>query len=261
MKFFTALLFILSLNIESSTLTQRVPLCSLVDNHITLDFTSENRWDNGYKEERYHHVLDTVYDTFAPKFHDRGGRFVILRDWSDGAVNAWASRQGNRYEIEVPGGMARYSLINEEAFLLTICHELGHLLGGYPHSNEISFEGQSDYYAVMKCMEPLLVALDYQQEEADVRDCEGEFCQARLRGIQSLTSYYAELARQSPPTLATPSLERPRQTQARHPSAQCRFDTMIASLHCENREDFSYVDALTGSCVDAGARPRCWFVQ
>lgn len=261
MKSLLGIIILVTLTTRSSAMAHKNPLCSLVKNHITLDFSdNKNIWDNGYKEERYHLVLDTVYEVFAPQFEQRSGRFVIVRDWSDGAVNAWAARQGNRYEIEVPGGMARYSLINEEAFLLTICHELGHLLGGYPHSKEISFEGQSDYYAVMKCMEPLLSALDYPTDDP-ILDCEGLYCQARFRGIQSLTAYYAQLARNAPPTLETPSTERPRQTLSKHPSAQCRFDTMIAGLRCANRDDFSYSNSITGSCEALAGRSRCWFAQ
>jgi hypothetical protein len=184
-----------------------------------------------------------------------------MRDWGDGAVNAWAWRIGSEYWMEVPGGMARYSLINEEAFLSTLCHELGHLLGGAPQSHSISYEGQADYYAPMKCMERILGRLKVvEKAPPNGLACVGPYCGNRFMGIQSLTEYYAEIAKVSPPSLKTPSSEIVNKTQRSHPSAQCRFDTMVAALMCSNRSDFGTVDPKVGACDDAlGGRPRCWF--
>ncbi len=267
MKIFILLFAFSSVStLSSSVLHQKEPLCELVPNHIVMEEFNEatrakNRYDNGYKEERYHEVLDAVITVFTPVINARGGTLRIKRDWSDGAVNAWASKTGQRYELEIPGGLARYHLISEQGFLTTICHELGHLLGGSPHTRTISFEGQSDYYSGMKCMEPMLEFLGYESTtSSELQNCYGEFCRDRLQGIKSLTSYYAELERRPPPTLETPSRERARRTLSAHPPSQCRFDTMVAGLLCDNREDFSYVDSETGSCQDDGQRPACWFV-
>ncbi|MCJ8278232.1 MAG: hypothetical protein MJK18_15435, partial [Bdellovibrionales bacterium] len=98
---------------------------SVGTHYVTVD---RNKFDNGYKEERYHFILDKVIEIYRPLIKDRNGTFDIMRDWSDGAVNMWAWRWGDEYWLEVPGGMARYHLINEEAFLMSVCHEIGHLL-------------------------------------------------------------------------------------------------------------------------------------
>lgn len=249
--------------ISSDQHFEKVHLCQLVEEHRFIDFTdpSQKRFDNGYLEERYDEVLDTVYEVFAPIIRQRGGYLRIVRDWSDGAVNAWAWRQGQQYGIEIPGGMARYSLINEEAFIATICHEIGHLLGGSPHHYSISVEGQADYYAPMKCMEKVFLALEYDEEDRSINnlDCSGIYCYERFRGIESLSSYYAELGRVPKPSLSTPSSYRTQRTLRSHPKPQCRFDTMIAALACSNRDDFSYEDPLTGSCQGIGKRPACWY--
>lgn len=249
------------LGILTSDQLAKYELCQLVANPVIMDLSqAENPYDNGYSEERYHQVLDTVLATFGPAIAERGGSLEIWRDWSDGAVNAWAERWGERYILEVPGGMARYYLITEEGFLTTICHELGHLIGGSPHSRTISYEGQADYYSTMKCMEGLLTALDYPDTRAaELPACKGSFCEARLMGAKSLSSYYASLARTPAPALETPSRARPAQTLRSHPEAQCRFDTMVAGLLCGNRNDFSYDNAHDGACPDV-PRPRCWWV-
>lgn len=182
-------------------------LCSLVDNHVVIPVGAKgDRYNNGYLEDRYHQVLDEFISEFEGDIKRRGGTFHIMRDWSDGAVNAWAWRIGKEYWMEVPGGMARYGIINEEAFLSTLCHELGHLLGGAPHGHEISYEGQADYYAPMKCMERILRKLKVTTIAVPKNlNCVGEYCGNRFSAIKSLTAYYAELSKDPAPSLSTPS--------------------------------------------------------
>lgn len=241
---------------------ERQYLCSLVDNHVVIPAgKAGDRYNNGYKEERYDFVLDSFIEEFERDINSRGGSFHIMRDWGDGAVNAWAWRIGKEYWMEVPGGMARYGIINEEAFLSTLCHELGHLLGGAPHGNEISYEGQADYYAPMKCMERVLDRLGVIEKvpPADL-DCEGQYCGNRFDGIKSLTKYYAQIAKTPEPSLRTPSGRVVSRTLQKHPDAQCRFDTMVAALKCPDRSDFDYEDPGVGACYAQGsARPRCWY--
>lgn len=233
-------------------------LCQLVDHHVTMTFGPENPYDNGYPEAQYHHVLNTFQKIYNHKASMRGGSFHILRDWTDGAVNAWAWRMGDEHWIEVPGGMSRYHLINEEGFIATLCHEAGHLFGGAPHRSDISLEGQADYYSTMKCMEEVFEELGYQESENPL-ECEGKFCSFRLKGALSLTSYYAELAKVKRPSLSSPDTTVTRQTLRTHPKPQCRFDTMVSGIRCSNREDFSYSDFNQGTCENKGARPLCWF--
>ncbi|MCF8060821.1 MAG: hypothetical protein K9K67_16070 [Bacteriovoracaceae bacterium] len=238
----------------------KLPLCSLVDDYVIMDLSIESdRYNNGYKEDRYDFVLDQFIAEFSPDISLKTGSFHILRDWGDGAVNAWAWRMGNEYWLEVPGGMARYHLIKETGFLSTLCHELGHLLGGTPHNDTISFEGQADYFSAMKCMERMLNRLSYKELLNAPIKCKGTYCGERFEGIESLSSYYAELEKRPTPSLNTPDRTITKRTLSRHPGSQCRFDTMVAALKCDNRDDFSYQDAFMGSCSLEGARPACWF--
>lgn len=222
------LLTILALYLSNAVTFAKTPLCQLVEDHAYVS-TEKSRYNNGYKESRYHQVLDTFIDEFTPEIKKRKGTFHIMRDWSDGAVNAWAWRIGDEYWIEAPGGMSRYHLINEEGFLTTLCHELGHLLGGEPMRNEISFEGQADYFSTKACLKRILIRLKKDHAFKN-----------QLSGVSSLTSYYAELAKVPFPTISTPSDRVVNQTITTHPEPQCRFDTMVASLK-------------------RSERPRCWY--
>ncbi len=211
-----------------------------------------NKYDNGFPEEKYHSILDQFIESFTPSISAKGGSFEIWRDWSDGAVNMWAEKWGDRYILEVPGGMARYHLINEEAFILSICHELGHLLGGAPKNGDISFEGQSDYFAGRSCIKQMLsliAPLKSIEIDQDVFTlCSGNslidenLCQRSLQGAKSLTSYYAEIAGKPFPQLDQKSKQTPKETLTSHPTPQCRLDT--------------FKNAILGS-----ERPSCWYVK
>lgn len=209
-----------------------------------------NKYDNGFPEEKYQIILDEFQKVYDPIITDLGGTFEIIDDWSDGAVNMWAEKWGERYILEIPGGMARYGLIIEEAFILSICHELGHLLGGSPQLGEISLEGQSDFYAGQVCIEKMLeqikplLSIDFDDDVT--RACEEQkssktnHCLRAMQGAKSLTSYYAELEGVRFPTFDTPSTFITKATLESHPSAQCRLDTFKNG----------YFRKL---------RPRCWF--
>ncbi|MAF77589.1 MAG: hypothetical protein CME60_05450 [Halobacteriovoraceae bacterium] len=250
------LLFSQSMNTRAQ---ERKLLCQLVENHAYSELTNDrkNPYDNGYSEQRYDYVLDTFIDEFSP---DTGNQLNIQRDWTDGAVNAWAWRIGQEYWLEVPGGMSRYHLISEEGFISTLCHELGHLLGGSPHSHEISYEGQADYYGHMKCLERIFKRLNLDRSDSSELSCAGEFCQARLEGAKSLSSYYASLENSPFPSLITPDQSQVTTTLRSHPKAQCRFDTMVAAMKCPNRTPFSYLEPHSGSCQEeVSQRPKCWY--
>lgn len=210
-----------------------------------------DKYNNGYPKIRYQSVLDKLIEVYSPIVEARGGTFHILRDWSDGAVNMWAFKLGQEYWLEMPGGMSRYHLINEEGFLLSACHELGHLLGGAPFKgsgSSISLEGQSDYYATKDCIDLVLTSVEpykkidvrLEVKEACALISESSLCERALEGALSLTSYYAELEKVPAPRLSTPSKVIVSETLKVHPPAQCRLDTFLAGY--EKKE-----------------RPKCWY--
>ncbi len=246
---------------------------SSLDRYILMDARSPY---NDYTEARYDEILDRFIEIMQPRVGARGGELKILRDWTDGAVNAWAWREGSEYWIEAPGGAARYYLINEEAFLATLCHELGHLIGGAPKSLQISYEGQSDYYSAAKCLrivlreiapfKPIAPTPDVVQScLAWTPDEDRRICERSLIGALSLTSYYAQLEKVPAPQISTPSRDQASSTLQTHPKSQCRFDTYLAGALCPLSRDveFGEQDFRTGACHSqfspAHARPSCWF--
>jgi hypothetical protein len=218
--------------------------------HNSNRFSPLGQFDNGYTEAQFDNVLSVFRKVYEPIVEALQGKLVIEADWTDGAVNMWAERWGNQYRLEIPGGMARYYLINEGAFALSICHELGHLLGGAPQRGLISLEGQADYSATRDCMGKIIIHLPFpelRQIDSEVLTlCETRaaedpvICRTTLQAAVQLSALYAEIERTPRPLLSTPSQSVVQETLVTHPPAQCRLDTFAAGFW-------------------GTGRPACWY--
>lgn len=193
---------------------------------------SGNEWDNGYTQAQLDYVLSVFSKVYTSIISERGGQFEIESDWTDGAVNAFAWRERDIYRIEVPGGLSRYALMTEDAYIALICHELGHLLGGEPLSYDISFEGQSDYYSTNTCLKKILPLIKNTSPEAsaEVKDLCGAdlICQRSLMASLSLGRFDARIAKVKDPQISTPDKSIVEKTLQSHPQPQCRLDTRVA---------------------------------
>lgn len=242
------------------------------------------RYNNSYPERRFLLVTESFERFFKPHFASLGKEFFLDVDWGDGAVNAWAWKEGDRYSLEIPGGIARFHTMSEEAFVMNLCHELGHLMGGAPAStSEISYEGQSDYFATAKCFKRFAPYVNQQlggfqsgsertifAEEAEFKarclnEVNPQVCEQSLRGALGATAYYAELEKAKTPSLKTPDTTLTRSTLSAHPKSQCRFDTMVAGTFCQapssvNPRWDSAIESWCHAGFDAPhARPKCWY--
>tara|TARA_Y100000768_G_C23989241_1_gene691038 strand:+ start:548 stop:1345 length:798 start_codon:yes stop_codon:yes gene_type:complete len=236
--------------------------------HQTIKLGDE--YDNGYPEERYHKVLDTVEAVYGPIIAAKGGTLTILRDFRDGTVNAFAERWGDNYRLEIPGGSSRYYLFTEEGFITLICHEMGHLLGGAPvKSKVISVEGQSDYYSTTHCAKKIYHELKpYKTYEITTElenicslEDDKDACYRLLMGAQSLANFLAKLEKVDFPSLSKEDPNVVTRTLSKHPKSQCRLDTMKRGALCHaDEEDISFTDPDKGYCYSPeNQRPKCWF--
>jgi len=105
-------------------------------------------------------IIDHVVGTFSPMVRLHGGELQSYPNWDSPTVNALADRMGNRWILYFYGGLARRKEITPDAFSLTVCHELGHHLGGYPFKSTLpgrppywaASEGEADYFATHTCL-------------------------------------------------------------------------------------------------------------
>ncbi len=256
------------------------------DRYIPINRNSDEA--TGISESDFNLVLDKVENLYASLVQEKGGVFEINRMWTNGTVNASAEQIGEKWVINMYGGLARHELMTADGFLLVACHELGHHLAGKPKyssyfggSSWASVEGQSDYYGTTKCLkrvyssmsdeelaqfksDDLLAKSDCAKVYTDSRD--QLICERSAIAGKVLGNVLAELGGQSEVKLETPTDAVYSGIYQYHPKAQCRLDTYFQGALCSISygQDFSNTDQLVGACsaeagFEKGSRPKCWF--
>ncbi len=203
--------------------------------------------------------------------------------WANGIFQALGGRVATVVQFEFFGGLLAGAM-DEDAFAVVLCHEIGHVLGGAPETRPYPFpmnsvEGQADYFATSKCLRRVFaradnfaVIRDQDVPESIRRPCEethdasdAEVCIRSLlsaRKVFRLIYDDEDLGFDEVDSQAVPA------TLMGYPSAQCRLDTLKAGALCTrpSSEMFSFLDAYAGACREGGGpdehaevRPRCWY--
>jgi len=239
----------------------------------------------GITLQEFNAIMDRMQEIYTDEIKQKfGANFVIKRKWNDGTVNAYAIQSGSEWSINMFGGLARYKGMTPDGFAAVACHETGHHIGGapkYSDSEWAAVEGESDYYAMLKCLRRYF-AYDNNEEivarlnpdPAGVAACESQFTDRQdvlicIRGTEAglvLGRVLQDLGGDAPIALNTPDKTVVSTMYEGHPPAQCRLDTYFNGSQCTVAvsEERSQTDYRPGSCYNAnvtahGLRPRCWF--
>ncbi len=241
----------------------------------------------GITETIFNQVIAKIESLYRPEVARYGGQLQIVRNWADGTVNAYARREGSVFKIEMFGGLARHQETTADGLALVLCHELGHHIGGVPRYREnpwASTEGQSDYFATLKCLRFVFAEDDNQAIVAGLNVPEAAKNQCRSQWQENTPDYWLCLrsamaglsgsrlfwslsgASAQVPDFARPDQTRVSQTYESHPAYQCRLDTYFQGSLCsvDERVEIGQQDAQTGTCHDyenqeSGVRPLCWY--
>ncbi|MDA8791858.1 hypothetical protein N9N67_01360 [Bacteriovoracaceae bacterium] len=167
------------------------------------------------------------------------------------------------------------------AFVLLLCHELGHFLGGPPYKitakgspSWSSSEGQADYYATAVCLKKyyetftplskiqMKSAGNLNQESGEVDDLCADsnikFCREMLSSSLKLSQVFAKYAHfPYPLSLKEKDFYQTNKTILSYPNPQCRLDTLVAGAFCKNKT----FEECQKSLSEISARPTCWFVH
>lgn len=220
------------------------------------------------------------------------GHTLTVHVKTDGETEeASADSNGKEMSITVSAAFLRSPRLSDDGLRFTLCHELGHLLGGAPRRNVpfewdgptapdglsfMSSEGQSDYYAGRECMRKFLknqkqqkgrpqktyfskrltrmCTEAWQNDAADIAICErtGEGAYNML-----------QLTKDFDISFETPSTEAVKATILdEYPARQCRLDTALAGALCRQQNPliFDFNDANVNECPEpTGTRPPCWY--
>lgn len=236
-------------------------------------------------EEKFNAITTKVSSVYAPIIKEMGGNLVMNNNWANGTVNASAQQTGSTWQVNMYGGLARHKLTTDDGFMMVVCHELGHHIGGAPrygrNTDWASNEGQADYFAGLKCMRRVLqdddniaIVAGMTIDAEATKQCESIYksasevalCQRVSMAGKSLGQLLGSLGGSSNVNFHTPDRKTVRQTNDAHPAAQCRLDTYFAGMLCDKSilEDVSKTDAIPGTCIKKdgyaqGVRPLCWY--
>lgn len=269
-------------------------LFSLVSNACDDGFIKRNNFKipvishlaNDLDESTFKKTIRKFESFFMPYIEsEHRAELQVIGSWFSSNVNAYADQKDNKWLITIYGGIARHKAISIDGLNLILCHELGHHMGGYPKKGTnkwSSAEGQSDYYATMKCLRKLWQNEDNHKKIKDrlvpqtVKDlCYKSFtsnqdrslCQRMSLAGKSVALMIQDLDHDSiEPMFNTPDTSVVRSINYMHPYAQCRLDTLFQGSICPVHftKNFSDDDEVLGSCHSRnghsiGIRPRCWF--
>ena len=236
-------------------------------------------------QERFLEIVGKVEAVYAPVIKEMGATLKMNNDWKSTTVNASAQQSGKTWQVNMYGGLARHRLTTDDGFMMVVCHELGHHIGGAPrysrNTDWASNEGQSDYFAGLKCMRRVLQNEDnvsfvanMKIDEEATKQCSSVYksaadvalCQRVAMAGKSLGSLLGDLGGNSNVNFNTPDKKIVKVTNDAHPAGQCRLDTYFQSTLCDKAisDDVSREDATTGTCIKKdgytqGVRPLCWY--
>jgi hypothetical protein len=252
----------------------------LPKNDMRIPVGSKNT--NSMTEERFNEIIDKVNEVYAPIVKGEGARLKFNRKWTDDTVNASAQQFWKLWVVNMYGGLARHPDVSEDGFALVVCHELGHHLAGAPTNNFpmkwASNEGQSDYFASLKCFRKVFggddnmnIVSNMEVDASAEKQCQASWSNQEdislcVRAAMAGKSLATLLGRGTTISFDTPDANVVERTNDRHPAGQCRLDTYFQGSLCEAKrdDDVSRTDALIGTCNrstghSVGVRPLCWY--
>lgn len=179
-------------------------------------------------------IITLFEETFSPYAENSGRQLEIMTDYQADWAQAFA-RRWETDQIIVYGGIAALTNGSEDSFALILCHEAGHLYGGKPvrdEYNNLSLEGQADYWATSICFPKILPRLGNRTPSRhSLNYCQDDLlCARTVDAVLVVTAHFAENRNLPHPRIETPDETVVTSTNLTHPNPQCRLDTMLAGL-------------------------------
>jgi hypothetical protein len=208
---------------------------------------------------------------FNPNVSRFGGKLSIDGSWSNDKIVAQTAKMFGTWRIQFSGGLARRPELTGDGMTLIICHEVGHLLGGFPFGagnplsgTDIANEGEADYFSTHVCAKKMW--LSEAEKNAEFRtkvnpvaqakcdtvyasSLDQDLCYRTTVGVESVIATMAGLKNTAPGKFETPDPNVVPKTNDAHPDTQCRMDTTFQGAICS-----AYFDELVipGRSAKAG---------
>ncbi|WP_127717380.1 hypothetical protein [Halobacteriovorax sp. HLS] len=206
-------------------------------------------------QDQFNAVPKVVLEQMQQEIESSGLEISLNLDFESPTVNAGASRKNGKGVINLHGGYAKISPMTVETFALTVCHELGHLIGGMPKvmpTHKYSTEAQSDYFATNYCLKKFLKG---RVKEVEIPKFHRDLCQQKYNSTEELVLCY-NLMKISIDQLAVDNYLKPKQS---HNDPLSLDSSKIALTQYNDYPPVScrYTTYIYGA-LDF-ERPTCWF--
>ena len=232
--------------------------------------------------EKFYSITSKILNLYGDNLRKPLG---VTRDWKSDSLDALARDEGDSYYLYISGGLLRSRNLTEDAFVLLVCHEMGHLAGGGPLfgdfvllKSNLSIEGQADYWAASKCFRTFYkgennvqFVKDFVKKNSEnyflkdiipisLKKCQTHWktrkdvalCRRTIFAGRSFSEAIRLLSNKVRfyVNITTPSKLTPEKTYPLHPAAQCRFDTIVAAALCTipPSEKVSFQNIEDGVC-------------
>lgn len=251
----------------------------------TLTFASipENPWDKAdgptwnISEAEFHERIDQVYAIYSPIFKDLKVNFWFERRWESHTVNLyadiWENEWNKNWKVIVHGGLARRVQLTKDGFSLALCHEVAHLLSGFPLKDytKYSSEGQADYYATHVCAKKVFGAMLKKAplkvvgvtvpicDKAYETKMDIDICYLTMFAAKSLADVISQVTQEyRAPEIDFKDGYKAPYTIKQHTSSQCRLETFIAGMLCDKPWNDKIIPT-NKNAVCINTRPECWY--
>lgn len=265
--------------------------CNLFDlpKNVSTVVTFNDYFNKDKTQEKFETIAHNVTDLYTDMVKELGGNLKVTMLWDSNENNAYASKFQSNWEVIFHGGLFKDRRVTEDGFALTVCHELGHLLGGAPFKlgQETSAEGQADYWATSVCIKkyfetyPKAVTIN---DGPAKKSCDAKFasnltdlntCYRATQAGLSLATFLGNASEGKTPSFNNPDRSAPPITNQMHPLSQCRLDTYLAGSTCILEDtsvafeeklltdklitDYRCDEVIDGQISKVEKRPKCWF--
>lgn len=205
-------------------------------------------------QDEFNLRISQLQNAFAASVTRFGGKLSIEGDWKNEKIVAQAGQMFGTWRIQFSGGLARRPELTPDGMTLIICHEFGHLIGGFPFvggnpftGTGIASEGESDYFSTHVCAKKLWgsetaknakhreTISRFAQEKCDqvyTTITEQDLCYRTVIGSESVIATMASLKNESMPSFETPDPKVVTSNDPNHPATQCRMDTVFQGSLC-----------------------------
>lgn len=250
------------------------------ENIALKDFTSISK-ERHLSKRLWDEVLDEIETLYNYHLTPAGVELKIDRYWNDPRTNGTVRREGKLWRVLIYGGYTTSPHVTADVIARVACHEIGHHLGGtvfYPGAYSwAAGEGQSDYFATLKCLRKYFEDKDNARALAKVKipaivreKCEQVWSDVRdqlicMRSSMAAKAWTLVMFNNDSFKFETPDSDVVKVTNVYHPDPQCRLDTHFQGALCtaDHRVDIDLNDPSVGTCTsgkyEVGLRPKCWY--